>query len=194
VSASADLRFDTGRTCLDLIATVGARLSAQPVERLTGPERLTAWLRGTGLVPPGEPFAADGEWLAEFTALRTRLHRIVHAELDGGRAAAHDIDQVNRVAAAGRPASRLVRDADGTLRRRPAGLPRLGQFLAVVAEDAIDLLGSPDREDLRECAGPTCDLVYLDTSRGRRRRWCSPSACGNRHYVATHRAKRAGQL
>ena len=191
MSATPQLRFDTGRVCLDLLATVGGRLSAQPVERLHSTGRLEAWLRGTGLVPPDEPLAVDGDWLAGFTALRGPLHRIVHTELNGGRAAAHDIEWCNAVAAAGRPPARLVRDGTGTLRRRLVPAVRCDQLMAAVAEDAIDLLASPEREAMRECSGPTCDLVYLDTSRGRRRRWCSQAACGNRHYVAAHRARKA---
>ncbi|WP_146058342.1 CGNR zinc finger domain-containing protein, partial [Streptomyces sp. SM9] len=45
---------------------------------------------------------------------------------------------------------------------------------------------------LRRCAGQDCPLVYLDTSRGRRRRWCSGETCGNRERVARHRRSRRG--
>ncbi|MCZ0972623.1 CGNR zinc finger domain-containing protein [Streptomyces albulus] len=48
------------------------------------------------------------------------------------------------------------------------------------------------RGQLRQCAGEGCALVYLDTSRGRRRRWCSSEVCGNRARVARHR-RRAGR-
>ncbi|MEU7163101.1 ABATE domain-containing protein [Streptomyces morookaense] len=191
MAASPDLRFDTGRLCLDLLATVGGRLSTSPVERLDGVARLVTWLHRTGLLPAGQEADVDAAWLQDFKDLRGRLHRIVHSELRGGQAAAHDIDELNRTAAARRPAEVLTRDTDGTLLRRLAEPVRCDRLLAVVAEDAIRLLGSDERKDLRICAGPTCDLVYLDTSRGRRRRWCSPAACGNRHYVAAHRARKA---
>lgn len=188
--ASYDLRFDAGRPCLDLLATVGSRLSANPVERLDGTNRLATWLRRADIVPEGEPLTIGPDALAEFLALRDLLHRVIHGELKGQPASAADLSSLNLIAAAGPPASALAR-SDGELRRRLAGPPRLEQLLAAIADDAIRLLSSPDRALLRECEGSTCDLIYLDTSRGRRRRWCSAEACGNRHYVASHRARRS---
>jgi predicted RNA-binding Zn ribbon-like protein len=42
------------------------------------------------------------------------------------------------------------------------------------------------------CAGERCHLIYADTSRPGRRRWCSMEHCGNRHKVRALRARRAG--
>ncbi|MFC8716628.1 CGNR zinc finger domain-containing protein [Kitasatospora sp. NPDC057198] len=188
---STDLRFDTGRTCLDLLATVGGNLSPAPVERLGTPDRLDAWLRGTGVLPADEPLDLDAGALPRFHALRALVHRVVHAELTGGGATEDDLAALNRTAAPGPLALRLVRTPDGErLHHRPAAPPTLPALLGAVAHDAVHLLGSPDRDLLRVCEGPTCDLVYVDTSRGRRRRWCSATACANRHYVAAHRARR----
>ncbi len=188
---STDLRFDTGRVCLDLLATMGGSLSSDPVERLDSVERLAVWLHRTGIVPGDEPLELDPDALAEFLTLRACLKRVVHSELDGEPAAAHDIDQLNRTATAGPPTSRLMQADEGTLYRRLSAPPRLEELLAAVTEDAIQLLSSPDRALLRECESPACDLVYLDASRGRRRRWCSAQICGNRHHVAAHRARKA---
>lgn len=193
MTASYDLRFDSGRLCLDLVATVGSRLSPHPVERLDGPARLAEWLRRAGVVPEDEPLDPGPGDLDRFIALRGLLHRIIRAEVAGETAGPGDTGRLNEAAAAGAPASRLELAADGTPYRRLALPPRTEQLLAAVAEDAIRLLASPERGFLRECEGPTCDLVYLDLSRGRRRRWCSAGACGNRHYVASHRARKAGE-
>lgn len=43
---------------------------------------------------------------------------------------------------------------------------------------------------VRACAGPACGLVFLDTSRGRTRRWCDDAGCGNRVRVRRTRADR----
>ncbi|QKW21205.1 ABATE domain-containing protein [Kitasatospora sp. NA04385] len=191
MSASTDLRFDTGRICLDLLATVGGNLSSSPVERLDGVARLDAWLHGAGVVPVDEPLDLDAEALDGFLALRARLHRIVHAELDGTGPTDDDLAALNRTAAAGPLALRLDRTPGAGLHCRTVTPPDLADLLGAVAQDAVRLFGSPDRALLRECEGPTCDLVYVDASRGRRRRWCSASACANRHYVAAHRARRS---
>ncbi|MFJ6608070.1 CGNR zinc finger domain-containing protein [Streptomyces lydicus] len=187
MAAACDLRFDCGRTCLDLVATAGGA----PAERLTGPEQLAAWLVGAGLVPRGVPLdAVDVRWVVRFRALRDLLRRVVHDELRD-RAADADLDRLNSAAAAGPPpAPRAVRDADGTLARTLCAPPDCAGLLAAVARDAVGLLTDPAaRGQLRQCAGEHCSLVYLDTSRGRRRRWCSSEVCGNRERVARHRRR-----
>ncbi|WP_241194234.1 CGNR zinc finger domain-containing protein, partial [Streptomyces sp. SID10115] len=85
-----------------------------------------------------------------------------------------------------------VRAADGTLVRVLRGEPGCAALVAAVARDAVDLLTDPvARALLRQCEGDNCPIVYLDTSRGRRRRWCSSEVCGNRERVARHRRRAA---
>ncbi|MEU3754953.1 ABATE domain-containing protein [Streptomyces olivoreticuli] len=192
-TASYDLRFDAGRLCLDLVATVGGRFSEEPVERLDTPERLRDWLLAAGVVPPGTPLGAvDTGWLGRFHAARDLLHRVVHAEVDG-RAADPDLERVNALAATAPPALRAVRADDGTLIRTVAAAPDCGALVGQICRDAVELLTDPaTRGQLRQCEGDTCSLVYLDTSRGRRRRWCSSEVCGNRVRVARHRRRLLG--
>ena len=45
---------------------------------------------------------------------------------------------------------------------------------------AAELLASDSRTQIRECAGEGCGWLFLDTSRNRRRRWCTMESCGNR--------------
>lgn len=197
MAAPCDLRFDCGRICLDLAATAGGapaeRLTGErsTAERLTGPDQLRAWLAGAGLVPPGTPLdGVDGGWVARFRALRELLGRVVHDELRG-RAAEADLALLNSAAASGQPpAAHAVRTVDGSLARALDGPPDCAGLLAAVARDAIGLLtDAVARQQLRQCEGESCTLVYLDTSRGRRRRWCSSEVCGNRERVARHRRR-----
>lgn len=191
--ASYELRFDSGRLCLDLLATGGGRLGEGRAERLAGPEELRDWLAGAGVVPPGTPLGGvDAGWVGRFLAARELLQRVVHAEIDG-RAADSDLERVNALAAAAPPAVLAVRAEDGTLVRHVATAPGCDALVGRVARDAVELLTDPvARGQLRRCAGQTCSLVYLDTSRGRRRRWCSSEVCGNRERVARHRRRTTG--
>ncbi|MGW2023979.1 CGNR zinc finger domain-containing protein [Streptomyces decoyicus] len=187
MATPCDLRFDCGRICLDLAATTGGA----PAERLTGPDQLRAWLTGAGLVPRGTPLdGLDAAWVGRFRALRELVRRLVHDELRG-RASDADLALLNSAAASGQPpAPRAVRTADGTLARALPGPPDFAGLLAAVARDAVGLLtDEAARAQLRQCAGESCTLVYLDTSRGRRRRWCSSEVCGNRERVARHRRR-----
>lgn len=64
------------------------------------------------------------------------------------------------------------------------------RLLAELAEAAIELLADPRVGTIRACEGPNCRLLFLPTHP--RRRWCSPSLCGNRvrvaRYYQRHRA------
>ncbi|MFI9650584.1 CGNR zinc finger domain-containing protein [Streptomyces sp. NPDC052040] len=185
-TAPCELRFDSGRICLDLLATT------HPEERLDSVERLRDWVTGAGLVPAGTPLTAvDVRWLTGFRELRLHLGVLVCAELDG-RPAEGALARVNAVARQAPPVPCAVRADDGVLVRRLRTAPGPEELLALVAREAIELLTDPGaRAGLRQCAGDNCPLVYLDTSRGRRRRWCSSETCGNRERVARHRRRAA---
>ncbi len=184
--ASEQLRFDTGRVCLDLLATVGSRLSEHPVERLNGPDRLHAWFTGTGLLPADQPIAIGPDWFAQVDRVRTLLHRIVQDTVHGRTVPVSRVRALNELAGQTPPIPRLRTDARTVRLREPVTLAGL---LSLVARDAIELLSGSERQYLRECAGGDCDLVYLDHSRGRRRRWCSSRVCGNRERVANYRER-----
>ncbi|NEE48667.1 CGNR zinc finger domain-containing protein, partial [Streptomyces sp. SID8455] len=42
---------------------------------------------------------------------------------------------------------------------------------------------------IRTCGADDCRLLFVDTSRPGKRRWCSMERCGNRHKVRAHRAR-----
>jgi predicted RNA-binding Zn ribbon-like protein len=183
-----ELRFDAGRSCLDLLATT------HPAERLGGVEPLCAWIAGAALVPPGTPLThADASWLVAFRELRGQVGQLVRGPRTPDRLPyERALARVNEAARAAPPAPRAVCGEDGTLVRELAGPPQCAALLAVLARDAVELLTDPvARAAVRECEGDDCPLVYLDTSRGRRRRWCSSEVCGNRERVARHRRRAA---
>ncbi|XUL88483.1 CGNR zinc finger domain-containing protein [Streptomyces galilaeus] len=186
--APYELRFDAGRICLDLLATT------HPEERLDAPEPLRAWIVRSGLVPAATELAhVDATWLVGFRELRGRIGQLVRSRppAEGG---SYDLAlaRVNDLARAAPPAPRAVQAEDGALVRELAGPPGCEALLAVIARDAVELLTDPvARASLRECEGDNCPIVYLDTSRGRRRRWCSSEVCGNRERVARHRRRAA---
>ena len=59
----------------------------------------------------------------------------------------------------------------------------LDWLLAAIARSAAELIAEGPSARLRVCSNPDCGLFFYDTSRTRRRRWCSMSRCGNRHKV-----------
>ncbi|MFH8619026.1 CGNR zinc finger domain-containing protein [Streptomyces sp. NPDC017979] len=196
-------RFDAGRVCLDLLATAEAEPAdgvgsgsgdGHPQEPLAVDGRLSRWLVGARLVPVDTPLPACGpRWVERFVELRGHLAQVVRAEIEG-RPAGPALERINAFAAGAPPAVRAVRGPGGELVRALAAAPECGELLAAVARDAVELLTDPvARAALRQCEGESCRRVYVDTSRGRRRRWCSSEVCGNRERVARHR-RRAAEL
>jgi|SRR5579859_4931687 len=60
----------------------------------------------------------------------------------------------------------------------------LDWLLAAIARSAAEIIAETATQRLRVCSNPSCGLLFYDTSRTGRRRWCSMSRCGNRHKVA----------
>ncbi|WEO97118.1 ABATE domain-containing protein [Streptomyces sp. FXJ1.172] len=183
------MAFDAGRICLDLLAT------SHPDERLDSAGALGVWIGGAGLVPSGTSLAhAEGHWVVRFQELRWLVRQLV---LPGGTTPdtgsyGRALARLNDLARPAPPVPCAVRREDGRLARALAEPPSCSALLALVARDAVELLTDPvARAAVRECEGDNCPLVYLDTSRGRRRRWCSSEVCGNRERVARHRRRAA---
>jgi predicted RNA-binding Zn ribbon-like protein len=179
-----EYRFDAGRLSLDILATTGLRCG----ERLPDPAALGAWMLGAGLFE--KPCGVGASDLAEVHAVRGALSRVVDALLHGDPPSTADLNIINAAAAVPATAPRLELKADGL--RRERGATSVAEALGEIARDAIDLFTGPERDRVRECAAEDCSGIYVDSSRGRTRRWCSTGGCGNRARVAAHRRRRAG--
>ncbi|MDX2606399.1 CGNR zinc finger domain-containing protein [Streptomyces caniscabiei] len=185
-------RFDCGHLCLDFLTTT------HPEEQLHTPAALRTWITAAHLVPEGTPLDhITPHWLLGFRELRGHIARLVRPvpapvpdRAPDPRTLDLSLARVNDLARAATPAPRAVRSTDGTLVRALDRAPDRAALLALIARDTVELLTDPDAcASLRQCAGDNCPVVYVDTSRGRRRRWCSSEICGNRERVARHRRR-----
>jgi predicted RNA-binding Zn ribbon-like protein len=175
-------RVQSGRVCLDLAATVGERWR-RSFERLREPSDLGRWLKEARLLED-EPRVTPGQ-LRAVRELREAIYRT--AKLAGARRPDRaDLEEINRWAAKAPLAPRLSRD--GRTVTWTAARP-VDAALATIARDAIDLFSGPLATRVRECARPDCALLFVDTSRPGRRRWCSMETCGNRTKTAAYRAR-----
>jgi CGNR zinc finger len=55
----------------------------------------------------------------------------------------------------------------------------------------LDLVSGGDVGRVRRCTNPDCNILFLDTSRPGKRRWCSMATCGNQAKKANQRARHA---
>ena len=60
-------------------------------------------------------------------------------------------------------------------------------LLLPIGEAMAQFVCEEDFRDVKLCEGATCTLMFADHTRGRARRWCSMSICGNRAKQAAHR-------
>ncbi|MER5475699.1 ABATE domain-containing protein [Streptomyces sp. NPDC002734] len=176
-------RFDPGALCLELLTTGGPG-PYRRYEVLHEPADLAAWAERSRLTPTPALDVSAAE-VADARAVRDALFRVVLARTRGEHPPSGDLKTLN--AAAARPAMAPAVAPDGT--RQWAGTPTGTQLTATVARDAVELLTGPFAHRVRTCAAEDCHLVYVDTSRPGRRRWCSMEHCGNRHKVRALRAR-----
>lgn len=176
-----EFRFGLGDLSLEFLATLAGR-HRTPFDRLAGPHELERWLVQAGLL---EEARCDETDLAAARELREAAYRLLGAARQGRRAAERDVGVVNRFAREAVPAPRL--DASLELVWRSSD-PVAGAF-ARVAASTIHLVSGPDLERVRDCADPTCSLLFIDRSRPGRRRWCSMERCGNRSKTARYRQR-----
>lgn len=172
VGLGAANAFEAGALCLQFLAA---------------PEDLVGWAREVLAVEAVDPPTAQERKDAE--SLRTAVTRLAMNLVDGRPASIGDIARLNRLAAAPDLPPQI---GPGGTRGWPSPVA-LGQVVATVARDAVDLLTSADAARIKACAADDCDLVFLDSSQPGQRRWCAMARCGNRAKVRAYRARRRAE-
>jgi predicted RNA-binding Zn ribbon-like protein len=189
----------------DTYPTVGEPLAIQlvntlftdggrPLDALTTPAALTRWLQTNAdridTAPPRKLGTPD---LQRARELRAVIRPLLAAVVDGDPAPAAMVRRLNQLAALTPFTKRLHWPAGGTPKAElsPSVSDRVDALLALVAQDAIDVLGGSGAGRLRRCEAPGCICYYVKDHP--RREWCSPT-CGNRvrvarHYQRTHHAR-----
>jgi predicted RNA-binding Zn ribbon-like protein len=178
-----EFHFETGRRCLDFVATLGGRAHLA-FDRWRVPADLSRWCVEAGMLKVAP--ALDARHLEQARMLRESIYRTIDAVRAERRPKQRDIEELNRWAV--RPALAPQLERDGRTVKWKFGKP-LDTVLATVARDAIELVSDPDLDRVHKCAATSCSVLFLDTSRPGKRRWCSMSRCGNRMKKATYRQR-----
>lgn len=182
MDAATTFPFIAGGPALCFVDTLGDRGGAG-LERLDHPRALAAWLAAARL---------DGGLAAEPTdagleaarRLREVIHRCALHAMRAQPLPAGDVALLNAAAAHPPLRPRL----EGETVRWHAGRP-FEAALSTLAADAIALFGSQRRARIRRCPG--CAMLFEDTSRPGKRRWCSSArGCGNREKTRNLRVRK----
>jgi predicted RNA-binding Zn ribbon-like protein len=196
------MRMVGGHACLDFVNTVDARRDVWGPDLLQTYADLVVWAGRADLINAGEgrrllaeasarPVLAEAA-LEKAKTLREAVYATLQAEAAGIRVPAGALQIVRDAVAQAVPKRSLFQSGDRLAWQwTDAGsLNTIGRRVAV--ETAEFLVSRKDRRSVRECTGPNCRWLFIDTSRGGRRRWCSEESCGTRSRVTRFRAKAAG--
>ncbi|MFC2078451.1 CGNR zinc finger domain-containing protein [Candidatus Bipolaricaulota bacterium] len=155
-----------------------------------GYETLVCWSRHSSILCPSaldyvNAESAEQQAEAESVFLRAQtlrqvLFNIFSHEAQGESADPRDIAVLNEELAAALCRRRLKRRDGRYFWASRGGDIALDVMLWPIVYEAAELLVSDDLRWVRECQGQDCRRLFLDTSRGRNRRWCDMGACGNR--------------
>ena len=126
-----------------------------------------------------------GVWKAALSlreALRTMAERLA-----AGRSVGPEVvGAINAVLAARPTYPELVAVGRRWVRRERVPGEAALHLLAPVAASAAWLLEHGDPALLRKCENPDCVLYFYDTTKNKRRRWCSMDGCGARAKAAAY--------
>lgn len=148
------------------------------------PSDLAHWADRSRLSPGLELSITQLE-LERTRTVRDALFLLTADRAHGRPPSPRDLAVVNAAAAEPPLAARI--DPDGTRAWAPGATGT--QLLSTVARDAVDLFTGPHADRIRECGSHNCYLLFVDTSRPGRRRWCAMEHCGNLNKVRAHRAR-----
>jgi len=180
----AAIRLDGGRLCIDFANTIHDRFAVAAEDYLATPERYAEWARRTGAAGPDEEIwlprsdEARARLMADIRGLRDAVFRILEARIEGIPLPAAALQRANGWLLAARKDQELAGDGQLILQngRGDALLP-----LKRIALDLVDTLAAAraGKLTLKRCANQSsCGWLFADTSKNRRRRWCSMQTCG----------------
>jgi predicted RNA-binding Zn ribbon-like protein len=187
---------------MDFLNSVATPVDVQ-IDWISDGEGLLSWLEQSGLVPrdildemrkqalPGEldTIADQARSLREWFRSFVRDHMGQALSVD----ALQELEPLNRLLERDEGFSRIVpRKADGSdgFELQPARKWRSPEALLLPIGEALGrFVCTEDFSDVKACEGPVCTLLFVDHTRGHRRRWCSMAMCGNRAKQAAHRQR-----
>ena len=187
----SDLRRIGGHPALDFANTVDPRGSDPQIDYIRSYGDLLQWSRLVGILDARSERELTlkaqrnpGRAAAEFRRslqLRELIARIFLSVADDERPKARDVDALGSIAATVQAAQVLTAETRVFVWRWKVPA-ELDLPVLALADDAARLLTESDSlgQRIRRCAGHPCGWLFLDTSKGGKRRWCSMASCGNR--------------
>jgi predicted RNA-binding Zn ribbon-like protein len=182
-----DAHFIGGHPVLDLTNTVFDR--AHPVpdnDLLKTPSDVLTWCESIGFFDsaPALGAAAANGLTAEVRSVREHAWAVFDAVSRGQPIPTVSLGALLERSGAGVRSGHL-RSTDADLDHLAADWDAPGAIATALSLLAVHALFTLPVDRVRACG--RCGWLFLDSSRGGRRRWCSMSTCGNREKASRHR-------
>lgn len=180
-----------GHIALDFANTAGEHLARTPDEMLVDWEVFVRWSAQVGLIAAEayQELLRHPEAMEKVIELREAIHRVGLAIARKERVPQRYLDVIREQAGGSRPAVVSGRER---LRWRPDAARASGELRALLAGEALSLFCSPRAMRIGVCEGGLCGWLFLDDSRGKRRRWCDMKDCGNRAKARRYYEQKKG--
>jgi predicted RNA-binding Zn ribbon-like protein len=176
--------FLAGHPALDFVNSVANRLDvARSRDLLRSTADLRRWLAQGGLRVDGSLSEQDLRWARR---LRQHLHRLFVAIALRDRPDVHSLSAVDQMLRTCQAKRCLALDDGRIVRAWSETSTAIERTMWPVLSAAVDLLQSTQSGLIRQCDGEGCGWLFVDRSRGRKRRWCSMRDCGNRAKAYRH--------
>lgn len=194
------MKFVGGLPCLDFVNTVGGwSADAAREDKLESYSDLVRWAALAGLIRDREAHALArlaglrrgqaAKVLAKARALRRALYCLLKCAAENRKPAPPDIRVFERELSGARKHQRLSAAGDRFDWTWDHPRESLDSILWRVCQSAADLVTSPDLARVRQCGGPDCGWLFLDTTRNHSRHWCDMKDCGNLAKVRRFRQR-----
>ncbi|MGB2623886.1 MAG: CGNR zinc finger domain-containing protein [Candidatus Acidiferrum sp.] len=176
-----------GRLSLDFVNELGpsSDFSWEELLRFLLVARIISSERSAQLLalPQNDPQSA-GALLGKAQRLHASLHQTLHALVEKEAIIRDWIEPINDVLRITEGHDELLQEGGVWRLEFVAREGGLDWLLAAIARSAAEIVAEGASARLHICSNPSCGLFFYDTSRTKRRRWCSMARCGNRHKVA----------
>lgn len=173
---------------LDLVNTRGVQ-DGKPFDLLNSFKDLVSWSSAAGVIDEARARKIIGKWSGTAEAdrvfkralqLRDSLSSIGDELVQGGRPSAERLKDLNDLLRRKSGWFEVRVEENGYAKAFHADLDDIDGILVPIGESVADLLCFGDLSQVKRCESDECVLVFHDTSKNHRRRWCSMATCGNR--------------
>ena len=185
--------FIGGHMALDFINTVGDKDRSRQENRIADWSDFANWCAASRLFSRDQldrlaeiAKSSDRETVLEdIIRFRETAYHALLSIIDGREPAAGEFDELqDYIIRAMNRATLSVNEGCFTWKAHTGHGDWVCDKFALLSED---LLRSPELHRLRQCG--RCSWLFLDRGRGRGRRWCDMSKCGNREKSLRFRSK-----